>query len=442
VSKPSITAAQSDVSSIQPDGSTDIPPPPPDDCRPSYDGDLHGYPAACGLPTVSTARNNEFVALDGTGMMPISGGRPLLYSATGLGGYDTAFAGIANTPSAFTGIGGYIAMLLGRPTGFFLLQNTVNSVFYSAGGGTTQYFDNASLAAGHSISEHWSWGATVNNAVGNDALRVLTPLNTSNLNNLAVPSSETPSYAVQTGMVLDNDVSFSMEQMPGRGRTWRLLARNSYRHVFDTGQSDNTVHLRAEYDMQVSPRSTWGFYEETAHESGAILCTTQSVGFNAQRQVFRHSVLQLAGGPAVGTKSCVTTLTGVFYGSLTSQVSRSVSLYASGSRKLNDSLIQNATWEDTVQGGVLTSFGPTVQLRADVGFLRGTQPSPLTNFNSTFEGVQVNRLFGNGFSVALSARHFQYSGSTSTLPNRTQILATINWSSGRSSKNPTEVGIR
>jgi hypothetical protein len=422
---------------------TNITPPAQPDCRNSPDSDLHGYPAACGVPTMSSAPRNGFVALDGTGVVPIGGGHPILFGATALGGYDSAFAGTANTPASFMGGGGYGAVLLAAPSAYFVLQNTINTVFYQVGNGTTQYFDNTALEASGAAIGSWSWDANVSNAVGNDALRVLTPLNTSNLGNLPVPSAETPAFAVQTGMVLDNDLSFAVQQTPPRRQVWRFVVRNSYRYIFDQHQADNTLNARAEFNVQASPRSNWGLYEETAHENGVILCTTQSVGFTSERQVMRHSVLQLSGGPAFGTKGCFTTITGVFYGAFTSEINHSLSLYASGSRKLNDSLLQQATWEDTAQGGFLSHLGPSTLFRVDVGFLRGTQPSAASNFISTFEGVKIDRQLGGGISFGFSVRHFDYSGATSTLPNRTQVLGTLTWSSARrSARTASEVTIQ
>lgn len=418
--------------------------PAPPDCRTSEDSDLHGYPAACGVPTLSSAPRNGFVALDGSGVVPIGGGRrPVLFGATALGGYDSAFAGTANTPASFMGAGGYGALLLAAPSAYFLLQNTIDAVSYQVGKGTTQYFDNAALEASGAAFGDWSWDANVSNAVGNDALRVVTPLATSSLGNLPVPSAETPAFAIQTGTILDDDVSFALQQTPPRRQVWRFVVRNSYRYLFDQQQADNTLHARAELNVQASPRSNWGLYEETSHENGVILCTTQSVGVTTERQVARHSVLQLAGGPAIGTKGCVTTITGIFYGAFTSEVSRSLSLYASGSRKLNDSLVQQATWEDTAQAGLLSHLGASTLFRVDAGFLRGTQPSASSNFISTFEGAKIDRLLAGGLSLGFSVRHFDYSGATSTLPNRTQVLGSLNWSSGRrSNRTETEVTIR
>ncbi|MGI8770897.1 MAG: hypothetical protein ACR2JE_05635 [Acidobacteriaceae bacterium] len=392
---------------------------------------------------MSSTPRNGFVALDGSGVVPIGGGHPILFGATALGGYDSAFAGTANTPASFMGGGGYGAVLLAAPSAYFVLQNTINAVSYYVGKGTTQYFDNAALEASGAAIANWSWDANVSNAVGNDALRVLTPLNTSNLGNLPVPSAETPAFALQTGTILDDDVSFALQQTPPRRQVWRFMVRNSYRYIFDQQQGDNTLNARAEFNIQASPRSNWGLYEETSHEHGIILCTTESIGFTSERQVLRHSVLQLSGGPAIGTKGCFTTITGVFYGAFTSEVSRSLSIYASGSRKLNDSLVQQATWEDTAQAGVLAHLGPSTLFRLDAGFLRGTQPNASSNFISTFEGVKLDRQLGGGISLGFSVRHFEYSGATSTLPNRTQVLGAITWSSGRrSTRTATEVTIQ
>ncbi len=414
------------------------------DCSRSADTDLHGYPAGCNVPTVAPKAGSQFVALNGSGVVPITGGgHKAVFGAGFLGGYDSAFAGSPNASATFTGQNGYAAVFLGRPGGYFVLQNSVDFVSYRVGNGTRQYFDNAGLTAGGELSSTWSWDANLTNAIGNDSLQVITPLNTVNQNNLAVPSPDTPAFAVQAGRVLDNDASFSLVQSISRRQSWRYLVHNSYREVFDQNLSDDTLHGRVEYAVQTSPAANWGIFSETAHETGTIRCTTETLGVSFERQVMRRSTLQLSGGPAVGSKGCVVTVTGNFFGAFTSQLSNTTALYASGSRNLNDSLVLGATWQDTVQGGISQRVGLGTQLRMDAGYLRGTQPKQIDNFHGTFVSGSVERALPGGFSLAFSLRRFTYGGANISLLGRTQVYATLGWSSARrSARTSDEVAIQ
>lgn len=432
------TEAQPAAEATEPEPSTKP------DCNRSLDTDLHGYPAGCDVPTLTPQHSSEFVALNGAGVLPVGARhRSALFGGALIGGSDSAFAGTRNSGTTFYGQNGYAALSFSRPRGYVVLQDSADFVYYTIGNGTRQYFDSAGITLGGAFSATWSWDANVTNAFGNDSLQVITPLNTVNQQNLSVPSPGTPAIAIHAGLVLDNDAAFSMTQSSSRRASWRFLVRNSYRNVFDQKAYDNTLHVRVARTVQLSPLASFGGFLETAHENGTVSCTTQTLGLSYEREIMRRSVLQISGGPAVGTKGCIVTVTGDFFAAFTSRLSTNTSVYASATRNLNDSLLRGATWEDTVQGGVSQRFGLETQVRVDTGYLRGTQPKASENFHGAFVIGSVQRSLPGGFSVAFSARHFVYSGPSISVPARTQIFGTLGWSNKRTSgKSDDEVAVR
>jgi hypothetical protein len=402
------------------------------DCSSSPENLAHGFPASCHVPNVARRPGADFVALDGAGVVPIGGApRTVTLGAGMLGGYDSAFSGTPGTPSSFIGQNGYVAVYFARPSRYFVLQNSADLVSYSVGNGTRQYFDRAQLTAGAALNGRWSWDANAANAVGNDALQVVLPLNTAGQNQVDVPSPGTPAYAIHAGLVLDSDASFSLTENTSRSQSWRYLVRNSYRSVFEQKTSDDTLHARAEYDVQTSPEAGVGLFGEIAHERGTIVCSTATLGVAYHRQVMHRTALQLSGGPAVGTRGCMITFTGSFYGAFTSQLSGGTTLYASGSRDLNQSLVGHATWMDSVQGGAAQRLGIRTEVRIDAGYLHATQPTQTQSFQGTFVGGSMQRSLPGGLTLSISLRRFNYSGTGTSLTNRTQAVASIGWSSDR-----------
>ncbi len=382
----------------------------------------------------STRPEPGFVLLDGGGLAPIAGQRRrILVGANALGGYDSAFSGAPGTAGPFSGGALFGAATFGSRRYWLVLQNDTNLLYARTSGGLFEYFDTAAVSFGSRPSRTRTWTAAVENGIGNNAVRAVSPLNTDRIGDLNAPSPDAPLAALQLGTVFVNGASFAVGQATGRHGGVMLALRNSYRSVPSQQEADNTIRLRAEYWVRTSPRAGWGFFEETGNQSGAQDCTTQAGGVTVRRQVAERTSLQLSGGPAVGTAGCVVRFTGNFAGSATTSVGRSLSLYAAGARQLNQSALTRSTWETTVQGGAIRQLGPGWQVRADAGYLHGTQPDSLGSFSGSYEGGSLQRGLASGFlggpSLALTVRRFNYAGQGATIPNRTQVFLTLGWTS-------------
>jgi hypothetical protein len=429
-------AGEEPTNQAQADQIPDAQPPaekkPAVDCSNSPDNIAHGYPASCHVASLVRRTGADFVALDGAGVVSTADtSRNVIVGFTVLGGYDSAFTGSPGTAASFNGQSGYASFYSARRSGYFVLQNSASIVSYSISGGLREYFDRAQLSAGGVLNGRWSWDADAANGVGNDALQVVLPLNTAGQNNIDVPSPDAPAYSIHAGQVLDNDVSFSLTNNTSRRQSWRYQLRNSYRNLFDQKTSDDTLHARSEYDVKLSPETEMGMFGEIAHERGTIVCTTATLGLSYRRQVMHRSALQLSGGPSVGTTGCVVTVTGNFYGAFTSELASGTTVYASGSRDLNQSLVGRATWMDTVQGGVAQRLGLNTEVRVDTGYLRATQPTQTQSFQGAFVGGSLQRALPGGLTLDFSLRRFNYSGTGTSLTDRTQAIASIGWSSNR-----------
>lgn len=370
----------------------------------------------------------SYVALDGSGMVLLGEGQPRLqYGVGALGGYDSAFAGRANLSAPFAGGQAYVAFNTVRPRWRMILQDSGGGISYQAVQGTTQYFNQTALTAGGEVSSTKAWSFDVSNTIANDAIRILAPLNTTATGGINTPSPETAAYGINTGLLLDNQAVLGLQMQTSATRSWLFSIRNDYRNFFDDNAQINTARGRIQYQVEVSPLTTFGLYEETAGQTGIIDCTTQSIGGYVQRQLGHGSYMQLGGGPAFGTKDCVVTKTFTAFGGLTSQFRKNTTIYASGSRKLNDSPVQNATWENTVQAGLIQRFDLKTYMRIDGGYLRGTTPTNTSQFDGSFIGGNLSRQLAAGFSLQLTARHYQWSGITSSATDRNVFFATIWW---------------
>ncbi|MHB1020781.1 MAG: hypothetical protein ACYC46_15470 [Acidobacteriaceae bacterium] len=361
-------------------------------------------------------------------MVLLGEGQPRFQYGVGtLGGYDSAFAGRDNLSAPFVGGQAYAAFTTEHPRWHIVLQNAGGAVAYQTGKGTTQYFDQAALTAGGEISAKKSWNFNVSNTIANDAIRILAPLNTVATDGINTPSPEAAAYGIHTGLLLDTQAAVGFQLQTSATKSWLFSVRNDYRKFFDDEASINTVRGKVQYQIELSPLTALGLYEETASQTGIIDCAMQSVGGYIQRQLGHRTYLQFGGGPAFGTKKCIVTTTFTAFGNIESQFGRKTTLYASGSRKLNDSPVENATWQDTVQAGMVQRFDLKTYMRIDGGYLRGTTPTNTSQFNGSFVGGDLSRQLGAGLSLQLTARHYQWSGITSSVTDRNIFLATLWW---------------
>ncbi len=372
------------------------------------------------------------VSLDGGGLAPLGGReRRFLFAAYGIGCYDSAFAGVPRTAGGFSGGGLFAAAFYQTPRHSLVLQNNANLLYASTSGGLLQYFNSTGLTVGSSPSRTRAWTATVENGIGNNSVRAIAPINTASAGSLSVPSPETPLFALKLGTVVSSDAAWALAGERGRHGGWQLALRNSYRSVASENGGNDTVRLRAEYTLRPSSRTGWGFFEETANQSGTQSCATEAAGLTLEQQVGERATVQLAGGPAFGSAGCVVRLTGAFQGSANMTLRRSLSLYAAGARQLNQSVLSRTTWQTTGQGGLIQRLGPAWQARGDGGWLQGTQPGSVGNFSGSFLGGSLERAFRGGPVLALVARRFSYAGQGATIPSRSQVFVSIGWTGAR-----------
>jgi len=369
-----------------------------------------------------------FAALDGNGIVLLGEGQPRLqYGVATLGGYDSAFAGRSNLSAPFVGGQGYLAFVTQHPRWNMVLQNSGGGVSYRTGEGTSQYFDQAAIMSNGNFSAAKSWNFEINNTIANDAIRILGPLNTGITGSVNTPPDDAAAFGIYTGLLLDNQVTAGVQLHTTATRSWIITAQNGYRKFFDDNTNINTARFRVQYQADVSPLTTLGLYEETGYQSGTINCAMQSVGGYLQRKLGYKTFVQVGGGPAFGTKNCIVTTTYTAFGEVASNITRKTTLYATGSRRLNDSPVQDATWENTLQGGLVQRFSVNTYMRIDAGYLRGTRPTNEQQFDGSFVGGDISQQLTGGFSLQLTARHYQWSGISSSITNRNVFFATLWW---------------
>ena len=376
-------------------------------------------PAMSEEPSESAARCNVLARTSNLSDV----GTHMSFSASAMGGYDSAFDGRVALPASFEGGQFYANALFHKSSSDLLLYNTFTAINYQTGQGTRQFLDGASLSLYRRPSERTAVSLDVNNFYGNDAIRLMAPAG-----NGAV---ETGSYGIHTGMILANQATARFSRQSSETRWWSASVRNNFRNFLDDKSQVNTLHGRAELHFQPSSRSGVGIYEETANESGSVDCTTQGFGLVYEQRISSMLVGEVSAGPAFGTKGCVVTLTSNYFASLSGQPWRPTILYLSADRKLNDSSFVSAIYEDTFQGGINQEIGMWVWLKLQGGSIAGTVPAHVAPFRGYYVAGTIEKIYAAGLSFAVSAQHFNWSGISSIAPGRTLVMGSLSWSPGR-----------
>ncbi len=403
-------------------GQVDVSPPPVDQgqsCSTIHTTALGLAPKCAGLAARNGLVDSALQPADDQNFGP-----RVLFATGSLGGYDSAFNGREGVPGA-TGVGGWIdaEAVFGGGDSYAILQNTAVGIDYQIGGGTIQYLDTALLATAGSLSPRTTWTVDVDNSFGNDSLRLIgLPVSQDN--------TEIGSYGIHSGKVLDNDITGRIFLQNSDTRLWTFSVRNSFRDFFDDGSHIDTIHGRAEYSVQTSERTKVGVFEETAHQSGVAGCTTQSEGITYQRRLSSAAAVEGAGGPTVGSSGCGRKLTLNLYGAFSMQPWRPTSIYVWGYRKLNDSNFGSATYENTVQSGLVQKLALHTWVKAQGGWVQGASPSNNVPFQGTYIAVLLEHALRGGFLFSISAQHFNWSGVPNIAPARTLFAGSLSWSPG------------
>lgn len=351
----------------------------------------------------------------------MDGGKHVLLSLGSIGGYDSAFNARRNLSASFEGGIAYAGLEYLKPNSFTLFENTSSLVNYTVGNGITQYLNSTAVSVVRAPSVRTNWSFDTTTVFGNDAIRIQT---------LGTDDIDAVSFAVHSGKVLGNQATARFTRQSSPARWWQVSVRNNFRDFIDDKSSVNTFHVRAEIQYQPSPRAGIGVFEETSVETGAVGCSSQSIGVVYERRISRKLAAEGAVAPALGSKQCIDKFSANLYGALSAQPWTSTSLYVSGFRKLNDSAFSRITYENNVQGGWTQRFGLRTRASVRSGWLEGTAPLHVEAFSGYYVSGSIARKLAGGFSASMSFQRFNWSGMANVSPTRSILVGSFNWSPG------------
>lgn len=372
---------------------------------------------------VSSASAARCSALDRSKHFLDGGNR--LYAVIGsMGGHDDAFNARKGLPASFEGGVLYGGLLSLKPRSFNLYETTASLMDYHTAQRNLMYMNSTRISLTHLPSPRTVLSLDADNLFGNDAIRVVGLSGTNG-------SAEDITYGIHPGRILNNQVTGRISRESTETRWWSASVRNTFRYFIDDNTRVDTVHGRAELHYQPSSRAGAGLFEETSIQTGIIDCTSQSVGVMYERRLSRTMAIEGAGGPAIGTKGCVTRISANLYGGFSLQARSSSHLWISASRRNNDSNYGPLTYENNVQSGIVQRFGLSSWLRARGGWIGGTVPYKTAPFSGTYVSSTFGHTLPGGFTAAFSFQHFEWNGMSSIAPSRSLFTGTLYWNPSR-----------
>lgn len=353
----------------------------------------------------------------------LDGGRHLLLSVGSFTGYDDAFNARQGLTATFEGQSAYTGFMSLKPSTFTLLENTASWVSYQVAQGTQEYIDSTAVSLFRMSSPRKSFSFDETNVFGNDALRILPIAGSAN--------AEQASYGIHSGRVIDNQATLRLIQQSTANRWWAISVRNNFRDFIDEASLVNTIHSRAEIQHETSGRDGIGLFEETSVETGAVSCTSESVGVVYERRISRTVAVEGSGAPAFGTKGCIDKISANLYGAISAQPWRSANFYVSASRKLNDSAFDAATYENNLRGGWMQKIGKRCWATAEAGWIGGTAPLHVEPFSGNYYSGSYARTLRGGLSASASYEQYNWSGVADAAPTRNILMGSLNWTPSR-----------
>ena len=285
------------------------------------------------------------------------------------------------------------------------------------------------------LSERLSWQGNATNTFGTDALREAAPLDYRMIGQAEAPASDTTTYGLHAGNVTDLEEGVKMRFAQSERSTWDLSGSGVYRHYSDDGFSSNTITAQAEYLHAMTRNVAVGFFAQGARQMGLVTCDIGGGGSRLLWQWSSSSSINVSGGLNGASAACGNRLQFTGNAALYHSVSRHTDLYASGDRGLSDGALERPIFLNTASVGLRHTFGRQVASRLSATALQGVDPNGLNGFRNqslhgSFVEVGLRYPLGFGFSQESDFRHYAFSG-TSVEPDRSLVLFTVWWSSGR-----------
>ena len=354
-----------------------------------------------------------------------------LYGLSTSQGFDSAAAGpFRDVPTWMSSYDGYGAASWQFTRSYVVLQQASAFTHYGSSELKGQSFHRTALLATGEFSPRWGWNLEARNSIGDDQLRLISPLPQRTIGSLAVPEAESAVLGSTTGLIWGTDVGGSLTFTPDEKNNFTVHLRNAYHSLFAANTHDNISTLRLEYGRQYSERLSYGVYGQSIRQTGDVLCSSSGGGVQASIKVTESSLFEAAGGPEIGSGGCRRQQGFNLHVAAMDSLNGTTRAYVMLNREFSSGYISTGTWEDNAVAGLEKRLSRRITWDANVGYLKGTVLGRLTSYHGFFVATELRKRLTRTFTAVGTYRRFDQTVSSAPV-RRNVVLFTLLWTPTR-----------
>ncbi len=300
-----------------------------------------------------------------------------LYGLSTSQGFDSAAAGpFRNLPTWVSAYDGYGAASWQLNKSYVVLQHASTFTHYGSSEIQGQSFHRTSLLATGELSPKWGWNLEARNGIGDDQLRLVSPLSERIVGSVAIPEPDSALAGSTSSLIWSTDLAGALTFTPNEHNSFSVRLRNAYHSIFANDTHDNISTLRLEYQRQHSERLSYGVYGQTIQQTGDVICSSSGGGLQTSIKVTEASLLELAAGPEIGSGGCRRQQGFNMHIAAMTSLDPATQTYVSVNREFSSGYVTSGTWEDNVVAGLEKKLSRRILWDMNAGYLKGTEARP------------------------------------------------------------------
>jgi hypothetical protein len=352
------------------------------------------------------------------------------YSAVLSGAYDSHLAGTLASPGqglfAVTPTLGFVGH--GQQSQYVMqYSSTITELTGTPSG--TESFHHGNFTARGEFTHAWGWDLGINGWYGVDALRLLAPLTFTNL--LNIPTADAQAAVSQLGAqrTLNVGDNVGLHWQPTVRDRVAFSAYHSYYDFVDLSSHITYVGFNASYSRNLTRQTVLTVYNNFGRDTRTIPCTYNDLGVGLAMHPRPNLILQIGGGPTIGSPTCATRRGANFTASMGYQFTRFSTVYVTAGQRTNTpvNLPQSQT-SRSFSAGYSRQMSRSLTLRLDGGYmyLGDFSNNVFVTSQGYFVAPQVEWKLTRSLSAELSYRNMSQLVGTSSL-SRNQVLLSLTW---------------
>lgn len=366
----------------------------------------------------------------------LNGGEPIqvrqlahlryLYGLSTSQGFDSSAAGpfrnLATWTSAYDG---YIAATWQMRQSYVVLQHESTLTHYGSSEIQGQSFHRTSLLATGEFSPRWSWNLEARNGIGDDQLRLISPLAQRIIGSVAIPEPDTALAGSTSSLIWSTDVAAAVTFTPNEDNRFTLRTQNAYHSIFADNTHDNIATLRLEYERRHSERFSYGAYGQTIRQTGDVVCSSSGGGLQTSIKITETSLLEAAAGPEVGSGGCRRQQGFNLHVATITSLNANTQTYFNLNREFSSGYLTSGTWEDNVVAGIQKKLSRRIIWDLNAGYVKGTVLGRLDSYHGFFASTELRKRISRSFTGVATYRRFDQSVSQTPVRRNIALFSLI-----------------